>query len=49
MDTKYITGILPHRDPFLFVDEILEIEKGVKIQALRKFTNKELCIKPNWR
>jgi beta-hydroxyacyl-ACP dehydratase FabZ len=45
MDTKYIKGILPHRDPFLFVDKILEIEKGVKIQALRKFTNKELFFK----
>ena len=45
MDTKYIKGILPHRDPFLFVDEILEIEKGVKIQALRKFTNKEYFFK----
>lgn len=45
MDIKYIKGILPHRDPFLFVDEILEIEKGVKIQALRKFTNKEYFFK----
>ena len=41
MDTEYIKGILPHRDPFLFVDEILKIEKGVKIEALRKFTKKE--------
>ncbi|MHC4307676.1 MAG: 3-hydroxyacyl-ACP dehydratase FabZ [Planctomycetota bacterium] len=41
MDIEYIKGILPHRDPFLFVDKILTIEKGVKIEALRKFTSKE--------
>ncbi len=41
MDTEYIKSILPHRDPFLFVDKILEIEKGVRIKALRKFSSKE--------
>jgi beta-hydroxyacyl-ACP dehydratase FabZ len=41
MDIKYIKDILPHREPFLFIDKIIKIEKGVKIQALKKFTNKE--------
>jgi len=41
MDIKYIKGILPHREPFLFVDEILAIEKGIKIEALKKFSNNE--------
>lgn len=41
MDINYIKSILPHRKPFLFVDKILSIEKGVKIEALRKFSSDE--------
>lgn len=41
MDIEYIKGILPHREPFLFIDKILEIEKGVKIEASRKFAKTE--------
>ncbi len=41
MDIEYIKGILPHRSPFLFVDEILEVEKGVKILASKKFHSSE--------
>jgi 3-hydroxyacyl-[acyl-carrier-protein] dehydratase len=34
-----IEGILPHRDPFLFVDEILEITPGEKIVGVVKVSN----------
>jgi 3-hydroxyacyl-[acyl-carrier-protein] dehydratase len=30
---EVIEGIIPHRDPFLFVDEVLELEPGVRIVA----------------
>jgi 3-hydroxyacyl-[acyl-carrier-protein] dehydratase len=30
MDRDAIQAIIPHRDPFLFVDEIVELEPGVR-------------------
>lgn len=30
---EMIEEIIPHRDPFLFVDEVLELEPGVRIVA----------------
>lgn len=30
---EVIEAIIPHRDPFLFVDEVLELEPGVRIVA----------------
>ena len=32
-----IESIIPHRDPFLFVDEVLELEPGVRIVARKTF------------
>ena len=32
-----IESIIPHRDPFLFVDEVLELEPGVRIVARTMF------------
>jgi 3-hydroxyacyl-[acyl-carrier-protein] dehydratase len=32
-----IESIVPHRDPFLFVDEVLELEPGVRIVARKTF------------
>ena len=33
-----IKELIPHREPFLFVDSVLEIEKGKKITAERLFS-----------
>lgn len=38
MDIDYIKSILPHRAPFLFIDRIISIDKGEKIEAIRKFS-----------
>ncbi|MGH3017975.1 MAG: 3-hydroxyacyl-ACP dehydratase FabZ [Gaiellaceae bacterium] len=32
-----IESIIPHRDPFLLVDEVLELEPGVRIVARKTF------------
>ena len=36
-----IKELIPHREPFLFVDSVLEIEKGVKITAEKLFNPEE--------
>ena len=36
MNKEQIMEVIPHRDPFLLIDEILEMEVGVKIKA-RKY------------
>ena len=41
MDIHQILTRLPHRYPFLLVDRVLSIEKGVSIQALKNVTINE--------
>ena len=41
MDIHDILKQLPHRYPFLLVDRVLEIEKGVRIRALKNVTMNE--------
>lgn len=41
MDIHQILKKLPHRFPFLLVDRVLEIEKGVRIKALKNVTINE--------
>ncbi len=41
MDIHQILKQLPHRYPFLLVDRVLEIEKGVRILALKNVTMNE--------
>ena len=41
MDIHAILKQLPHRYPFLLVDRVLELEKGVRIQALKNVTMNE--------
>lgn len=41
MDIQRILQKLPHRYPFLLVDRVLEIEKGVRIKALKNVTFNE--------
>jgi 3-hydroxyacyl-[acyl-carrier-protein] dehydratase len=36
-----IETILPHRDPFLFVDEVLELEPGVSVVARKQIRGDE--------
>ena len=33
MNKEQIMEIIPHRDPFLLIDEIVEMEVGVKVKA----------------
>jgi len=41
MDIQYILRKLPHRYPFLLVDRVLELEKDVRIKALKNITINE--------
>ena len=41
MDIHQILKQLPHRYPFLLVDRVLDIEKGVRIRALKNVTINE--------
>lgn len=41
MDIHQILKQLPHRYPFLLVDRVLELEKGVRIKALKNVTMNE--------
>ena len=41
LDIHEILKRLPHRYPFLLVDRVLEIEKGVRIKALKNVTINE--------
>lgn len=40
MNKEQIMEIIPHRDPFLLIDEILEMEVGVKVKA-RKYIRED--------
>lgn len=41
MDIHQILKLLPHRYPFLLVDRVVSVEKGVRIQALKNVTINE--------
>lgn len=41
MDIHKILDMLPHRYPFLMVDKVLELEKNVRIRALKNVTINE--------
>lgn len=41
MDIQQILRKLPHRYPFLLVDRVLEIEKNVRVKALKNVTFNE--------
>ncbi len=41
LDIQYILRKLPHRYPFLLVDRVLEIEKNVRIKALKNVSMNE--------
>jgi 3-hydroxyacyl-[acyl-carrier-protein] dehydratase len=41
MDIHQILALLPHRYPILLVDRVLELEKGVRIRALKNVSINE--------
>lgn len=45
LDIEDIKNILPHREPFLFVDKILSLEKGKRAVGLKKLTLKDYFFK----
>ena len=42
---KDIENIIPHRDPFLLIDEILEIEPGKRIKGVKHVSEEEYYFK----
>jgi 3-hydroxyacyl-[acyl-carrier-protein] dehydratase len=45
LNLEQIKEIIPHRDPFLLIDEIIELEPGVKAIALKRLTGDEYWFK----
>ncbi|MED1202940.1 3-hydroxyacyl-ACP dehydratase FabZ [Heyndrickxia acidicola] len=41
LNTDQIKEIIPHRDPFLLIDEILEVEEGTKAVGIKNVTGDE--------
>jgi 3-hydroxyacyl-[acyl-carrier-protein] dehydratase len=41
LDRKQIEEIIPHRDPFLLLDEVLELEPGVRVVARKRVREDE--------
>ena len=41
IDREGIKGLIPHRDPFLFVDRVVELESGSRIVAIKTFGPEE--------
>src|SRR5512140_3856932 len=41
MDRQAIEALIPHRDPFLLIDRITELEPGVRAVGEHDFTGKE--------
>ena len=39
MDKAAIEAVLPHRDPMLLIDEVLELEPGVRVLARKTVTD----------
>ncbi len=45
MNKEKIEQIIPHRDPFLLIDEVIEMEPGVRIKARKHIKNDEFWFK----
>lgn len=45
MNRKDIEGIIPHRDPFLLIDKIIEVEPGKRIKAVKYVRQDEYYFK----
>ena len=42
---KQIKQVIPHREPFLLIDEIIDVIPGKKVIANKKFTDKDYFFK----
>lgn len=45
MNKRDIENIIPHRDPFLLIDKIIEIEPGRRIKAVKYVSQEEYYFK----
>lgn len=45
MDIEQIKEVIPHRDPFLLIDEIVEMEPGVRVVAKKHLKEDEFWFK----
>ena len=45
LDRKGIEALIPHRDPFLLIDRVTELEPGVRAVAEHTFTGEEWYLK----
>jgi 3-hydroxyacyl-[acyl-carrier-protein] dehydratase len=45
LDRAGIEALIPHRDPFLLIDRVLELEPGVRAVAEHTFTGEEWYLK----
>ena len=45
LDRKGIEALIPHRDPFLLIDRVTELEPGVRCVAEHTFTGDEWYLK----
>ena len=45
LNKQEIEGIIPHRDPFLLIDEIIELEEGVHAVGLKQVSAEEAYFK----
>ncbi len=45
MNREQIMEVIPHRDPFLLIDEIIELETGVRVKARKHIREDEFWFK----
>lgn len=45
LNKEQIMEIIPHRDPFLLIDEVYELEPGMRVKAGRKMTQDDFWVK----
>lgn len=45
LNREQIMEIIPHRDPFLLIDEVYELEPGMRVKAGRKMTQDDFWVK----
>ena len=41
LNLEQIKKIIPHREPFLLIDKVLELEPGKRVLAVKKLSNEE--------
>ena len=44
LNKEQIKKYIPHREPFLFIDELIDIKKLTKATGVKIFTNNDECI-----